>query len=233
MLQGVRSQIFDNRYEWASIDHDKALLNPTALDLLREACLIESYLPVYTSKMTELFWNDLEATEALTIEAFEAYSHYYTIRKYLEVVGYRPISDAEVVALRRRERGKRYADQVRELVNFMATEQFAANFFTDLEDMVEEPVLRDMLPRFAREEVRHSQFAYDLLRQRVDRDPGIVDHLLDMATQMRHVGSYVLPRVSPAKDDNFETLVAFSRRIESLTGRPLTSIMLARRAEGS
>jgi hypothetical protein len=227
-LQEVRSRLFDKRFDWAAIDREKALLHPRVLDLLREACLIESYLPIYMGKMIELFWDDLEATEMFTIEAFEAYTHYYALRRYLDIVDYRAISDAEVVELRKRERAEQYTDLDRELVNFMATEQFAASFFDDLADLVEEPVLRAMLPRFAREETRHSQFAYDLLQHRIARDPEITDHVAAMAAEMRHVGTYVLPRVSPAKDDNVKTLVEFSRRIESLTGRPLSSIMLAR-----
>jgi rubrerythrin len=232
-LDNVRSRIFDKRFEWSRIDPVKALSNTAALDLLREACLIESYLPVYTGKMTELFWDDLEATEVYTIEAFEAYTHYYSIRRYLDTVGYRPISDAEIVELRSRERATRYTDQIRELVNFMATEQFAAGFFADLIDAVEEPVLQAMLARFAEEEVRHSQFAWDLLQKRVEQDPGIADRIVEMASQVQHVGSYILPHVSPAKDDNVKTLIEFSRRIESLTSRSLTSALLAARRETS
>jgi hypothetical protein len=231
VLEEVRSRIFDKRYEWSRIDRAKALSSPAALDLLREACLIESYLPVYTSKMTELFWDDLEATEVYTIEAFEAYTHYYTLRRYLDIVGYRPISDEEIVRLRSRERSVRYTDQIRELVNFMATEQFAASFFEDLIDAVKEPVLQAMLARFAGEEVRHSELACHLLRRRVERDPDIADRIVEMASKVRHVGSYVLPHVSPAKDDNVKTLIEFSRRIEGLTGRSLTSALLAARRE--
>ena len=63
--------------------------------MLREACLVESYLPVYTGKMMGLFWDDLDATTIFTIESIEAYGHYYVLRRYLETVGYMPVTDEE------------------------------------------------------------------------------------------------------------------------------------------
>ena len=226
-LDAVRARIFDKRFDWGRIDRAAALAQPAALDHLREACLVECYLPVYTSKMMDLFWDDADAIEVFTIESFEAYTHYYSLRRYLDIVGYHPVLDADVIAVRARDLDVRYTDRVRELVNFMATEQFAASFFSDLLLSVQEPVLRTLLPRFAQEEVHHSQLAYELLQRQVERDPGIVDHILEMAAQMRHVGTYVLPKVSPAGDDNVKTLVTFGRRIEALTGRSLAWSMVS------
>jgi hypothetical protein len=227
-LADVRTKVLDSRFDWSKLEADAALAAPRVLDLLRETCLIESYMPVYTSQLMELFRNDLAAIEVLTIEAFEAYIHYSALRRYLDAVGYRRVTDADVLIVQNARRGETFSDPIRELVNLMATEQLAANFFTDLIDLVREPLLQSMLTVFAAEEMRHSQLAYDLLEARVAADPSIVDHVMAMAAEMRHVGSYVLPGVNPASDDNLETLVQLSRRIETLTGRPLTSIMLSR-----
>ncbi len=230
-LDEVEGKIFDKRYDWDGIDIAKALQRPELLDVLREACLIESYLPVYTGKMMDLFWDDLDATTIFTIEGFEAYTHYYTIRRYLDIVGYKPITDKEVLDLRKKERSEVYTDQIRELVNFMATEHFAAHFFTDLIDLTDEPVLKAMLPKFAIEETSHSQFAYDLLEVRIKQNPLVIDRVIKLAGEVKHIGAYVIPYVSPAKFDNIKTLLSFNRKVEELTGKRLSDIMLDKMKE--
>ena len=213
--------------DWGAIDRDRALRPPRVLECLREACLIESYLPVFTSRMCKLFWDDVDATSVFTIEAFEAYGHYVVLRRYLDVVGRQPVTDEDVVRVRAKDREHVYSDKIGELVNFMATEHFAAAFFTRLSEMTEEPVLKGFLPRLAREEVRHAQFAFDLLQARIDRDPHVGDRVLACARHFTHVGAYVLPRVSAAGDDNLESIARFNEMIGRLVGRRLSDALEA------
>ena len=229
-LRAVEGRIFDARFPWAEIDKQRALQDPGVLDLVREACLIESYFATYTAKMMALFWSDVDATAIFSIEAFEAYSHYYILRRYLDIVGYRPVRDDEIVALREQDRDQSYDDEVRELVNFMMTEHFAAQFFQDLADRAAEPVLRAILRRLGREEVTHAQFAAELLEKRIAKDPGIRERILHHARDFRHIGAYVLPGVSNAKDDNLGTILAVDRRIEQLTGRRLSDVSFGERS---
>jgi propanediol dehydratase large subunit len=225
-LHTVHRKLFDHKLEWSRIDTEKARARPEQLELLREACLVESYLPVYTGKMMGLFWDDLDATTIFTIESMEAYGHYYVLRRYLETVGYKPVSDEEVVELRERERDVVYDDQVRELVNFMGTEHFAAQFFTDMSQLMNEPVLAKVLPEFAAEEVVHSQFAFDLLQARVQTDPKVKDQILEHARNFKHVGAYVRPYVPPAKEDNVRSIRAFNEKFERLLGQPLSDFLV-------
>lgn len=224
-LAAVQAKMFEHRIDWAAIDRRKALRTPRVLHLLREACLVESYLPVYTAKMMALFWDDLDATTIFTIEAIEAYAHYYILRRYLDTVGRRPIRDAEVLALRRKERRARYRDDIRELVNFMGTEHFAARFFRDLARLTDEPVLRRLLPDFAAEETIHSQFALDLLEARVRARPARKRDVIRHALAFKHVGAYVMPSVSPATADNLDAIQQFNQRFEPLLGRPLSDFV--------
>jgi hypothetical protein len=211
--------------DWDAIDRDLALRTPHVLERLREACLIESYLPVFTSRMCELFWDDVDATSVFTIEAFEAYGHYAVLRRYLDVVGWATVTDEDVVRVRARDREHVYADKISELVNFMATEHFAAAFFSHLSAMTEEQVLKDFLPRLAREEVRHAQFAFDLLKARIDENPELCDVVLDRAMHFTHIGAYVLPRVSPAGDDNLVAIARFNEMVGRLVGRRLSDAL--------
>ena len=228
-LEQANSKFFDERFPWAEIQRERALSDTGVLDLLREACLIESYFPVYTAKMVELFWDDVAATSIFTIEAIEAYGHYFSLRRYLDLVGYRPVTDKEVIALRDQDRQAVHHDKVKELVNFMGTEHFAAEFFRDLAAMTTEPVLQGMLPRFAAEEVLHSEFAFDLLHRMLQADPGVKARILTQAADFQHVGSYVMPVVRPAKDDNLDVIRSFDMKVGRLVGTRLSDSLAARR----
>lgn len=225
-LMTAQRRLFEHRVDWGTIDRRKARAAPRVLDLLREACLVESYLPTYTAKMLALFWDDLDATATFTIEAMEAYSHFYLLRRYLEIVGHRPIRDTEVRALRRKVLRASYRDPIRELVNFMGTEHFAAHFFRSLAAQIDEPVMRRLLPEFAAEETAHSQLAFDLLAARVGRDGATRRRVVRLAARFTHVGAYVRPYVSPAVADNVRAINAFDRRFTGLLGRPLSAFLV-------
>lgn len=225
LLKKHEKNIFDKRYDWDAIDVKKAHESPEILELLREACLVESVLPAYIAKMMELFWDDLNASTIFTVEGFEAYTHYYTLRRYLDAVGYKPITDEEVIELRRKERDSVYDNPARELVNFMATEHFAAAFFRDVEQYIKEPVLKSMMPRFTDEEVRHSQFAYDLIEEMLAKDPSKRPAVIEAVKNMQHIGSYFLPKIHPVTKDNMAVLVSFNHRIEKLLGESLSDVL--------
>jgi hypothetical protein len=232
-LDYANGRIFDSRFAWDNIDRQKALQDTRVLDLLREACLIESYFPVYTAKMVALFWDDVAATSIFTIEAIEAYGHYFTLRRYLDRVGYRPVADEEVIALRQKDRESLHQDKVKELVNFMGTEHFAAEFFQDLAGLTVEPVLQAILPRFAAEEVTHSDFAFDLLQRMLDANPELRAEILVHASNFRHVGSYVMPEVRPAKDDNLRVIRTFDEKVGRLVGTRLSESLGDRKPGGT
>lgn len=224
-LEEIESKIFDNRFKWVDIDKEKALSDTHVLDLVREACLIESYFAVYTGKMMQLFWYDVRATSMYTIEAFEAYTHFYTLRRYLDTINYRPVTDEEVIALRKKDLTIVYNDEVRELVNFMATEHFATQFFAELATRSPEPVLTAILNRASAEEVIHARFAFDLLSQRLLEKKITVEDILLHAKEFRHVGAYVLPKVSNVADDNIKIINSFGKMVEHLTGTSLAEFM--------
>jgi hypothetical protein len=230
LLHDFEKHMFDKRYDWAAIDKAKANETPEILDLLREACLVESVLPAYIAKMMELFWDDMDASTIFTVEGFEAYTHYYTLRRYLDEVDYKPITDEEVIGLRRQERESVYDNPARELVNFMATEHFAAAFFKDVEKYIQEPILKSMMPRFVDEEVRHSQFAADLLAGMLAKDPSLRPRIIEAVKNSQHIGSYFLPKIHPITNNNMATLVSFNRRIEELLGESLSDVLVKKEA---
>ena len=224
-LDQANAKMFDARYPWNDFDRERARSNLGVLDLLRDACLIESYFPIFMGKMIELFSDDVAATSVFVIEAIEAYGHYFVLRRYLDLVGHHPVTDEEVVAVREKDRFVEHPDKVRELVNFMGTEHFAAEFFNDLAGMTTDPLLKNILPRFSAEEVVHARFAYELLERMIAADPAVRQQILAHAAEFRHVGSYVMPVVSPAKEDNLRVIRSFDEMVGRLAGKPLRTAL--------
>lgn len=232
ILDTVTERIFESRVDWDAIDVSRAQEERELLGLLREACLVESYFPHHMAELTRLLFDDLEATAIFTIEAFEAYGHFYLLRRYLEHVDGEPPTDDEIVALRCAREGSPPTDAVSELVNFMGTEMFAADFFEAIAERTDEPVLRRMLTRFAREEHVHSDFAGELLRRMVADDPTVASRVEEAALDFTHVGRYVLPELSRVRDDNVALIQRFNRGIAEVTGRLPSEAAADPEAEG-
>ena len=116
-------------------------------------------------------WDDIAATAVFSIQLYESYKHFHVFNQYLHRVGYDPIEDEEIAAIRRRNLGLRYEDGTRLLTHYMMSEHFAAFHFMKDAKLAREPVLRHILKLVGRDELRHTQFAYDLLALRIQRDP--------------------------------------------------------------
>jgi len=224
-LERANQHFIDARVRWADVDVRLARQTPRVLDLLREACLVEAYLPIFLGRMMAIFWDDIDATSSFTIEAIEAYVHFEVLRRYLEKVDHKPISDAEIVAARRRGRRAVSSDPIRELVNFMGTEHFAAYFFAMLAEDAAEPVLKDLMRKFSAEEEVHSRFALELLAARLARDPSLLPAVVDHARSFRHVGAYALGRLTAVRENDIAPIQALNRKYEELLGRPLSDFM--------
>src|SRR5918999_11569 len=93
--------ILDADVAWARIDSALARTQPDLLDQVRDAALIESYFPIYTTRLIRALWDQVDATSVFSVQLYESYKHFYVLNRYLELVDYRPISDDELVEKRR------------------------------------------------------------------------------------------------------------------------------------
>jgi hypothetical protein len=53
---------------WGGIDAALALTQPELLDQVRDSALIESYFPVYTTRLIRALWDDIDATSVFSIQ---------------------------------------------------------------------------------------------------------------------------------------------------------------------
>jgi len=205
---------------WAAVDPARALTRPDLLGQLRDAALIESYHPVHLGWMLDDTWDDVGAGVAISLELYEGFKHFHSLRTYLEAVGYEPaISDEELVRIRAAARavGPR-GTLVERLVEFMLSEHLASYFFRRVGEQAPDPVLAELLAFIAADEVRHAQAASDLLAAHIARDRTIVPIVLDAAVHFHHFGEQAVDDVPVALPGDPLAIRSFARRVERLCG---------------
>ncbi|TLD72728.1 ferritin-like domain-containing protein [Phragmitibacter flavus] len=217
--------VLDTDIAWDAIDVNLALAQTDLLDRVRDSALIESFFPIFTPRVLDLMWDDVTATAVYSVQLYESYKHFHVFAQYLEAVGYRPINEEEIVEVRRRNLGLKYDHPARLLTRYMMSEHFAAhNFFKDSKRSAE-PVLAHILSLVAKDEVRHCQFGYELLAQRLLKHPEEIDTVIDEAAHFKHIGELVVPHVPVAEKNDFSAILAINRKIARLTGRRISSLL--------
>ncbi len=206
---------------WGAIDRERAHSRPELLAALRDAALIESYHPLNLARLLRATLEDIDAGVVFSLELYEGFKHFHSLRRYLDAVGYEPsITDDELVAIRQKqtETDITAADVIPRLVEFMLSEHLAHYFFRRLGEQAEDEVLADLLSRIAADEVRHAQSASDLIAKRIAADPSLIPLVLDAALDFHHFGEQVVGHVPVAQPGDSIAIQTFAKRIERLCG---------------
>lgn len=214
----------DTDIDWDEVDPQLALSQPALLRRVRDSALIESFFPIFTCRAMEVLSDDIAATAVFSIQLYESYKHFHVFNQYLHRVGYEPIDDEELREIRRRNHGLRYEDGTRLLTRYMMSEHFAAFHFMKDAKIAREPVLRHILKLVGRDELRHTQFAYDLLALRIQRDAAESAKVHQAARAFRHIGLEVVADVPIAEKNEFAAILTMSQKIKRLTGEGLRMI---------
>jgi hypothetical protein len=207
--------------KWSEIDRERAHARPDLLAALRDAALIESYHPLNLSRLLRATLDDIDAGVVFSLELYEGFKHFHSLRCYLDTIGYEPtITDAELVAIRQKQPEVELspAELVPRLVEFMLSEHLAHYFFRRLGEQAEDHVLADLLSRIAADEVRHAQSASDLIAKRIAADPAVIPQVLDAALDFHHFGEQAIGAVPVAQPGDPIAIQTFAKRIERLCG---------------
>jgi len=223
----------DTDIAWDAVDVPLALSQPDVLQRVRDSALIESFFPIYTCRAMDQLWDDIAATAVFSIQLYESYKHFHVFNQYLDRVGFHPIEDEEIAAVRRRNLGLRYDEGTTLLTHYMMSEHFAAFHFLKDAKIAREPVLRHVLTLVGRDELRHTQFAYELLALRIQRDPSVSAKVHEAARSFRHIGLHVVSEVPIAEKNEFAAVVTMSQKIRRLTGERLRMVALEESHAGS
>lgn len=220
---------------WKAIDHRTAREEAEIHASLRDAALIEGYLPTFAPRLMLLLWDDVDATAILSLELYEGLKHYTALRRYLDIVGDQDTKSSEraLVDARGRTSSIKYDrdSAVTYLTHFMCSELFAAHFFRRIAGQTREPVLAELMDYMSRDELRHSAGAGALLKKRVKADPGVVPEIISAAENFRHYGSDVV-EIPLAEQNDFEAIMAMNRKIRQLCSLSPTEHMMEELSNG-
>ena len=214
--------------DWSAIDATLAQRTPDVLAAIRAAVVIESFHPVNLARLMRATWDDIDAGVAFSLEAFEGFKHFHSLRRYLEAVGYEAaVSDEELVEARRAGADLSIdpAELIERLVEFMLSEHLASYFFRRLAAQTEEPQLAKLLDLIAADEVRHAQSASDLIAKRIRADSSLVPRVLRAAAGFHHYGEEVVGVVPVAMHGDDIAIRTFAARIERLCGVRLVDFL--------
>ena len=211
----------DTDIAWDEVEPRVALGQRELLKRVRDSALIESFFPIFTCRAMDVLWDDVAATAVFSIQLYESYKHFHVFNQYLHRVGFEPIDDCELQAIRRRNLTLRYDDGTRLLTQYMMSEHFAAFHFMKDAKLAQERVLRHILKVVGRDELRHTQFAFDLLALRIQRDSAESEKVLQAARDFRHIGLDVVADIPVAEKNEFAAIMTMSQKIKRLTGRAL------------
>ena len=203
---------------WNTINRDVALSQPELLEQVRESALIESYFPLYTTNLLRTCWDQIDLTSVFSVQLYESYKHFYVLNRYLEIVGHHPLTDEDLIEVRKRNLQNRIDDPIRELARYMISEHFAAYFFLRLSRQAKEPVLQQITSCIAKDEFRHTQFAYDLLEPRVRNDEDARRRVLETGVNFRHVGDDVVPAVPVSHKNDIQAILTLDKKMHRLCG---------------
>lgn len=212
---------------WNQIDRTLALNQTELLDQIHDSALIESYFPLYTTNLMRCMWDQIDVTSVFCVQLYESYKHFYVLNRYLSLVDYRPVSDVEVIAVRQRNAGNVIADPIAELTRYMISEHFAAYFFLRCSRAAKEPVLAQITAFIAKDEFRHTQFAFDLLEPRVRNDAGARDRCLNAGVNFRHLGADVVSNVPISEKNDLPAILTLNQKMHRLCGIGLSDFAKA------
>jgi hypothetical protein len=208
---------------WDEIDFEAARSGPEILQRVRDSALIESFFPILTPRVLDVLWDDTTATAIFSVQLYESYKHFHVFNLYLERIGWHPLTEDEIIEVRRRNVGLKYDSATRVLTQYFMSEHFAAHAFFKDSRAAKEPVLKRILHLVAQDEVRHSQFGYELLLRRVERDPAERAVVLDAARHFTHFGALVVPEVPIAQKNDFAAIVGINQRLTRLCGEGIAA----------
>ena len=223
----------DTDIAWDDVDVSMALGQPALLQRVRDSALIESFFPIFTCRAMDRLWEDVAATAVFSIQLYESYKHFHVFNQYLHRIGYHPIEDEEIAAIRRRNLGLQYDDGTRLLTHYMVSEHFAAFHFMKDAKTAREAVLRHILTLVGRDELRHTQFSYELLALRIQRDPSEAAKVHEAARSFQHIGLHAVREIPIAEKNEFAAIVTMSQKIRRLTGESLRMIDVEGRHAGT
>ena len=203
--------------DWRDIQVDA--LEPTDVDVVESALLVESNNPDYVAELLEYFKHDQDVCDFLMMWGIEEWKHYYALYDYLTKVrtalaAREPSTDAGAQGLEDIKRSvqavlRDKVDAVREtseqnwgipahyapvqvVANTTLQEFVTAEFYRNHAQHTKEPVLAKIESLLAKDETRHEMFYEQKTKDCLAADPELMPMVVDALKEFGMPGAYLL-----------------------------------------
>ncbi len=201
---------------WSAIDVDA--LTPADIYVVESALLVESNNPDYVANLLEYFQADRDVCDFIMMWGIEEWKHYYVLADYLTKVrtalaarfadGPSDAEVADITAAMRSELGDD-VDAIREssaanwgipghyvpaqvVANTTFQEFVTAEFYRHHARQTKEPTLARIESLLAKDETRHEMFYEERLKDCLDREPGVMDAVIESLKEFGMPGAFLL-----------------------------------------
>jgi len=174
-----RWRMEDVRAEIAQVDPAALTENDhRVLDCVGEVAVVEGNAPSIVVNQLAIMLRDAEYSSWATYQVGEEAKHFHAIRHYCRHVGH-PISaahgEAEFAARQKGFDADDFQDQYACILINLFGETLNIHLYQVLSARADEPVLKELLQRIARDERRHQQYFVRYFAKRAAEDPGFVE----------------------------------------------------------
>ncbi len=188
-----------HRWKMADVRKEIEAIDPTTLtardhkivDCIAEVAVVEGNAPSIITNQLALMLYDAEYATWATYQVGEEAKHFHVVRHYCRHVGHPMASEHTESKLAERQKGYDPSDFQDEyaciLINIFG-EILNLHLYQVLANNTDEPVLKSLLFRIARDERRHLQWFCAYFKKRVAEDPAYADRALVSLKQILKLG---------------------------------------------
>lgn len=178
ICEGHRWRMSDVRTEIESVDSAKLTTNDLrVIDCVGEVAVVEGNAPSIVVNQLAIMLLDAEFSAWALYQAGEESKHFHVIRHYCRHVNH-PISkqhgEASLVTLQKGFDPNDFQDQYAVILINILGETLNIHLYQALAAIADEPVLKSLLQRIARDERRHQQWFIAYFLKRAAQDPSFV-----------------------------------------------------------
>ena len=188
LCEAHRWTMAEARQEIASVDRASLTENDwKVVDCVGEVAVVEGNAPSIVVNQLAIMLYDAEFAAWATYQVGEESKHFHVIRHYCRHVGHAIASAHNEATVAARQKGfdpDDFQDEYAVVLINILGETLNIHLYQTLAAAADEPVLKGLLQRIARDERRHQQWFVAYFLKRADHDPTFVPNAL---TSLRHL----------------------------------------------
>jgi hypothetical protein len=183
-----RWRMEDVRREIETVDPATLSINDRqVLDCVGEVAIVEGNAPSIIINQLAIMLHDAEYASWSTYQVGEEQKHFHSIRHYIRHVGHEmaaALSESSYAAHQKGFLPEDFQDEYACILINLYGETLNIHLYQVLAARADEPVLRGLLQRIARDERRHQQYFAEYFAKRAAEDSGFVERALASLRRM-------------------------------------------------